>query len=698
MGVIEILPLGAGQDVGRSCIVISLHNRNIMFDCGMHMGFTDERRFPDFSLLIPPTPSSLKQKGFTETIDLLLVTHFHLDHCGALPYFAEQCGYSGPIVMTEPTKAICPILLEDFRKIATEKRGDNSFFTSKMIESSIQKVTTIEVGQSLFFCNGEIEVRAYYAGHVLGAAMFWVRVGAETIVYTGDFNMTADRHLGAAWIDRCNPDILITESTYATTIRESKRARERDFLKAIHQAVEKGGKVLIPTFALGRVQELCILIDSFWDRMDIKAPIYFSGGMAESANEYYRLYHSWMNERIKEESKRGKRNAFNFRNIQPFERHFGDVPGAMVLFSTPGMLHAGMSLEMFKKWCEDEKNLLIIPGFCVAGTVGAKVLAGQKRIEIDKKTTVNCNMQVANLSFSAHADAKGIMQLIKNCQPKNVVLVHGEAGKMSSLRTVVMEEFKIPCYHPANGELLEITVPNRVACLLPLHSIVDSKKMELFEAAKLVFESDLPNQLKEKYLIQSLKAQVDRRVGLKVNIIMAGNVETNGIHIEDDITTISNQTIKDKDCNQSRKKLKNDNDEEKGEVNEGNFDQKDQSINRPLEVYTRIDLLDPKLVDQMIFKMEKVVDMEMFLYKIRNRLFELVHPEIPVHFNHYENGNECNNDKDEKGENQEKEKCPFPIITVKSMIIKPINDGNLQIEWNKIDEPLVKRLLADILE
>ena len=118
--------------------------------------------------------------------------------------------------------------------------------------------------------DSELSIKAYYAGHVLGAAMFKISVGAESVLYTGDYNMTPDRHLGAAWADRCEPTVLISESTYATTIRDSKRCRERDFLKKIHSTVANGGKVLIPVFALGRAQELCILLESYWDRMKLQ--------------------------------------------------------------------------------------------------------------------------------------------------------------------------------------------------------------------------------------------------------------------------------------------------------------------------------------------------------------------------------------------------------------------------------------------
>ena len=134
--------------------------------------------------------------------------------------------------MTQPTKAIAPILLEDMRKVAVDRKGETNFFTSQMIKDCMKKVVPVGLHQ-IVRVDDEIEIKAYYAGHVLGAAMFQVRVGNQSLVYTGDYNMTPDRHLGAAWIDKCRPDLLITESTYATTIRDSKRCRERDFLKKV---------------------------------------------------------------------------------------------------------------------------------------------------------------------------------------------------------------------------------------------------------------------------------------------------------------------------------------------------------------------------------------------------------------------------------------------------------------------------------
>ncbi|KAG0348376.1 Integrator complex subunit 11 [Podila humilis] len=502
---IQVVPLGAGQDVGRSCILITIGGKNIMLDCGMHMGFNDERRFPDFSYIS-------KTGDFTEMLDCVIISHFHLDHCGALPFFTEMCGYDGPIYMTHPTKAICPLLLEDYRKITVEHKGERNFFTSQNIKDCMKKVIAVNLHQTIMV-DDDLEICAYYAGHVLGAAMFYIRVGEESLVYTGDYNMTPDRHLGSAWIDKVRPNVLITESTYATTIRDSKRSRERDFLKKVHDCVADGGNVIIPVFALGRAQELCILIETYWERMDLKVPIYFSTGLTEKANHFYRLFINWTNEKIK--STFVHRNMFDFKHIKPWERSFIDLPGPMVVFATPGMLHSGTSLELFKKWAPNPKNMIIMPGYCVAGTVGSKVLAGEKKITIDSFTTVDVNLQVKNLSFSAHADAKGIMQLIRQCEAKNVVLVHGEKSSMGFLKSRIMTEFGIPCFDPANGETVSIETTHVIpiemsASLLKRHLIRQTEAQEpdmsppstsgdsSDESAETSFKKEIPSEVRPK--------------------------------------------------------------------------------------------------------------------------------------------------------------------------------------------------------
>ncbi|KAK1351001.1 subunit 11 of integrator complex [Hamiltosporidium tvaerminnensis] len=438
----QIIPLGAGQDVGRSCIIVYIEDKTIMFDCGMHMGYSDARRFPDFSYLS-------STNSFDKAIDCLIISHFHLDHCGALPYFTEVLGYNGPIFMTHPTKAICPILLEDYRKI-TAKINDNKHFTSSDIKNCMNKVIPLNMNET--YVHDGIEIVPYYAGHVLGAAMFYVKVKDESVVYTGDYNTTPDRHLGAAWIDCLKPDVLITESTYACVIRECRKAKEREFINCIDETIKRGGKVLVPIFALGRAQELCLLVDAYWEKMGYSTPVYFSAGLTEKANQIYRLFINYTNENIRE--KIFQRNMFDFKHIKPFQKHFLEKNVPMVIFASPGMLHSGLSLSIFKEWCNDEKNLIIIPGYCVKGTVGEKILNGCKEIKINNEI-YEVKIEVKNLGFSAHADEKGILQIINQCKPRNVVLVHGEKSKMKRIQKT-LQNLGITAYKPANGIRLNI--------------------------------------------------------------------------------------------------------------------------------------------------------------------------------------------------------------------------------------------------
>uniref|UniRef100_A0A0D9XDG2 Metallo-beta-lactamase domain-containing protein n=2 Tax=Leersia perrieri TaxID=77586 RepID=A0A0D9XDG2_9ORYZ len=398
---IECLVLGAGQEVGKSCVVVKIGGKRVMFDCGMHMGHHDSRRYPEFERLLAGGGAA----DYTAAISCVVITHFHLDHIGALPYFTEVCGYDGPVYMTYPTKALAPLMLEDYRKVMVNHRGEEEQYSYEDILRCMKKVIPLDLKQTIQV-DKNLLIRAYYAGHVLGAAMIYAKVGDAAIVYTGDYNMTPDRHLGAAHIDRLKLDLLITESTYAKTVRDSKHAREREFLKAVHKCVSGGGKVLIPAFALGRAQELCILLDDYWERMNLKIPIYFSAGLTVQANMYYKMLIGWTSQKIK--NSYTVHNPFDFKHVCHFERSFINNPGPCVLFATPGMISGGFSLEIHQ------------------------------------------------LSFSPHTDSKGIMDLTEFLSPSHVILVHGEKPQMAFLKERIESELGMQCYYPANNETVSI--------------------------------------------------------------------------------------------------------------------------------------------------------------------------------------------------------------------------------------------------
>ena len=290
------------------------------------------------------------------------------------------------------------------------------------------------------------------------------------VLYTGDFNTVADRHLGAACVGRLEPHVLITESTYATSIRESKRCREADFLRAVHATVAEGGKVLIPSFAVGRAQELLMLLETYWERMGLQVPIYCAAGMAQHATMFYRLFAQWTSPHVQDLIRATGRNPFDFHHVHRFERSLLDKPGPCVLFATSAMMNAGMALEAFRHWADDSRNLVIFPSYCFKGTIGHALLRGANEVVLDGrqgdaqktyKQTVKC--AVKQISFSAHADAKGILSLIRTVKPAAVVLVHGERHKMAYLKVRVSKLFGIPCLDPENGESLKLPAEQQIA-------------------------------------------------------------------------------------------------------------------------------------------------------------------------------------------------------------------------------------------
>ncbi|SBT76784.1 cleavage and polyadenylation specificity factor, putative [Plasmodium ovale] len=573
---IIIRVLGAGQTVGRSCVIVELANRRVMFDCGAHVGYKDVRKYPSFNLLVSDNvyergekkgaeekgadkkgaeekgaeekgaeekgadkkgankkgadkkgadKKGAEEKGaeekdaeekdaekkyaeeekfydnlnaevnisvvnssildkeklindlkkINEIIDCVIISHFHMDHIGALPFFTEILKYNGPIIMSYPTKSLGPVLLLDSCKLADQKWEKKNFerqikllqeksddilkynvyclkkdpwnITEDNIYKCMNKVIGLQVNETYIL--GNLFITPYYAGHVLGACIYKLETTNFSVVYTGDYNTVPDKHLGSTKIPNLNPDIFISESTYATYVRPTRKSSELELCNLVHECVHKGGKVLIPVFAIGRAQELSILLDDYWGKMKINYPIYFGCGLTENVNKYYKIYSSWINSNcisIK------RKSLFDYVNIFPFVHTYLNENRPMVLFATPGMLHTGLSLKAFKIWANNPQNLIVLPGYCVQGTIGNKLIMGERKIQVDGGTFINVLCKIIYLSFSAHADSNGIQQVIKQVMPKNIIFVHGEKKGMEKLSRHISKNFYINSICPSLGE------------------------------------------------------------------------------------------------------------------------------------------------------------------------------------------------------------------------------------------------------
>lgn len=449
---LSIMPLGAGAEVGRSCIVVKFKGKNIMLDCGIHPAYSGMAALPFFDEVDP------------ESIDLVLITHFHLDHAASLPFFMEKTNYKGPVYMTHPTKAIYKWLLADYVKVSTvasasapSSAESGQLYTENDLIKSYERITAIDYHQEVEY-NG-IKFTALNAGHVLGAAMFSIEIAGVRILYTGDYSREEDRHLMAAETPQKKPDVMICESTYGVHSHQPRLERESRFTSLVHQIVSRGGRCLIPVFALGRAQELLLILDEYWQANPElqEIPVYYASALAKKCMTVYQTYVNMMNDRIRRQI--SINNPFIFRHVQNLRsmEHFKD-DGPCVMMASPGMLQNGLSRELLEKWAPHPRNGLIIPGYVVEGTLAKMVLSEPKEFPAMKQNTsstlmVPLKMSVEYISFSAHVDFGQNSDFIDMLRPSQLILVHGESGEMLRLRSALLHKHSLNdklCSQPSN--------------------------------------------------------------------------------------------------------------------------------------------------------------------------------------------------------------------------------------------------------
>ncbi|XVF45222.1 hypothetical protein PTKIN_Ptkin02bG0187800 [Pterospermum kingtungense] len=395
---LTITPLGAGNEVGRSCVYMSYKTKTVLFDCGIHPAYSGMAALPYFNEIDP------------STIDVLLITHFHLDHAASLPYFLEKTTFRGRVFMTHATKAVYKLLLTDYVKVSKVSVED-MLFDEQDINRSMDKIEVIDFHQTVEV-NG-IKFWCYTAGHVLGAAMFMVDIAGVRVLYTGDYSREEDRHLRAAELPQFSPDICIIESTYGVQLHQSRHVREKRFTDVIHSTISQGGRVLIPAFALGRAQELLLILDEYWSNHPElhNIPIYYASPLAKKCMAVYQTYILSMNERIRNQF--ANSNPFKFKHISP--------------------------LNSIEDFTDVGKMLVLYPVMLLKGHWKKQLLMNQRKSHSGLAAPLN--MQVHYISFSAHADYAQTSTFLKELMPPNIILVHGEANEMGRLKQKLITEF-----------------------------------------------------------------------------------------------------------------------------------------------------------------------------------------------------------------------------------------------------------------
>lgn len=419
----KITPIGAGNEVGRSCCILKFMGKTVMLDCGVHPAYSGIASLPFFDEIEP------------DEIDLVLITHYHLDHSAGLPFLMERTNFNpkARVFMTQPTRAISKLLLSDFVRVSRNAPGEESLYTEEDVNKTMARIEVVNYHAEVNV-NG-IKFRPFYAAHVLGGAMFMVEIAGVRTLYTGDYSREEDRHLKAAEIPPFRPDVLIIESTYGVQEHEGRRIREKRFTDRVARVVRGGGRVLMPVFALGRAQELLLILDEFWEaNPDLHhIPIYYASAIAQRCMPVYQTYVNMMNDNVRRRFEIS--NPFQFKYVKNIRgiNHFDD-DGPCVFMASPGMLQNGLSRELFERWCTNKQNGLVLSGYSVEGTLAKKVLTEPETITRLDGRQVNLACSVDYITFAAHADFKETRLFIEDTRPTHCVFVHGEKNNMARLK------------------------------------------------------------------------------------------------------------------------------------------------------------------------------------------------------------------------------------------------------------------------
>ncbi|CAI4211578.1 unnamed protein product [Parascedosporium putredinis] len=477
---LKFLCLGGGNEVGRSCHIIQYKGKTVMLDAGQHPAYEGLAGLPffdDFDL---------------STVDVLLISHFHVDHAASLPYVLAKTNFRGRVFMTHATKAIYKWLIQDSVRVGNSSSNP----TSQPVYSEQDHLSTFPMIEAIDYHTthtvSSIRITPFPAGHVLGAAMFLIEIAGLNIFFTGDYSREQDRHLVSAEVPRgIKIDVLITESTYGISSHTPREEREQQLMKSITNILNRGGRVLMPVFALGRAQELLLILDEYWGKHQEyqKIPIYYASNLARRCMQVYQTYIGSMNDNIKRLfSERmteaaesgdtaGKGGPWDFKYIRSLKNldRFDDF-GGCVMLASPGMLQNGVSRELLERWAPNEKNGVVITGYSVEGTMAKLIMqepdqipvvmskgaaAGRRGVDGDK-LMIPRRCSVEEYSFSAHVDGNENREFIEEIAAPVVILVHGEQHNMMRLKSKLLslnaqKTEKVKVYSPRNCE--ELLIP-----------------------------------------------------------------------------------------------------------------------------------------------------------------------------------------------------------------------------------------------
>lgn len=467
----KITFLGAAQEVTGSKTLLEINGFQLLLDCGMHQGKREN--------------ANQKNRNFpvdAKSIDAVILSHAHLDHCGMLPVLVRE-GFAGKIHCTSATADIAKFILEDSANVQEQdalyynkhlKPGEQPIkplYTEedvRRVARHFAPVAYFRLNQEWTQINPDIRFKFYDAGHILGSAITLLEINdsgvLKRLVFTGDLG----RHFlpilrDPEFVDE-SAETLIIESTYGGRIHKPVTDLEKTLSEIVAQAVLQKGKIIVPAFSLGRTQELLYVLHKLLNEKKIPSiPIFVDSPLAQKITRVFNAYTNDFDENFWRDFGEKDERAFLFDELTitssvKESQAINDINGPCLIIAGGGMCEGGRILHHLKNNIENPNNLILITGYQGANTLGRKLVDGITPVRIfGKEYALRAKVYILN-ELSAHADQKDLVQYVENIKDlKNVFLVHGELSQSQPLQALIEDkQTAITVNIPSIGQVFEI--------------------------------------------------------------------------------------------------------------------------------------------------------------------------------------------------------------------------------------------------
>ncbi|POG57407.1 beta-CASP ribonuclease aCPSF1 [Haloferax marisrubri] len=454
---VRITTLGCCREVGRASFIVSTPETRILVDCGDKPGSDD----------VPylQVPEALGSGA--NSLDAVVLTHAHLDHSALIPLLFKY-GYDGPIYTTEPTRDLMGLLTLDYLDVAS-KEGRTPPYESEMVREAIKHTIPLEYGDVTDIAP-DVKLTFHNAGHILGSAVshFHIGDGLYNVAFSGDIHYEDTRLFNGAVNDFPRVETLVLESTYGgrNDYQTDQQDSEKRLIEVINETYDRGGKVVIPAFAVGRSQEIMLVLEEAMRSGKIpRMPVHLDG-MIWEATAIHTTYPEYLRDDLRDRIFHEDENPFlaeEFNHIDGGEEERQDVADGdqAIILSTSGMVTGGPIMSWLRHVGPDPKSRLVFVGYQAQGTLGRRIQNGWDEIPVNgrdgmgRSDTLKLKMDVETVDgFSGHADRQGLENFVKtmNPRPEKVLCVHGDERSVQDLSSALYHDYNMRTFAPKNLE------------------------------------------------------------------------------------------------------------------------------------------------------------------------------------------------------------------------------------------------------